>query len=185
MKKLLCYIGIILLFSLAVFPPVLRIVLPPREEKKEEIKIEKRLMLYCVNDEFIAINTYEGDTIKSINLKKKIIDSTMEDEEDKQTDSDLKNQESDQDNKNEEGTDLNSNIVEENSQTGKQLLNIFDDIKGKGDTLYTKTEDGELITIDFSVSKHPNLELSNLINKISTQKDFYQEQGLICEEREQ
>ena len=146
MKNVFCYLGILLILCLVLFPPVLRIVLPEKKKEEKKVVIETYL-LYCASDEFIAINTYEGDNIKLINLKK-------------------------------------MNQVEDYEyEMGKDLLKIFNSIQNKGDTLYNVVEDGELITIDFSVSTHPKLEIDDLKNGLTAQKKYYENQGLVCEIR--
>ncbi|MBR3660796.1 MAG: hypothetical protein IKN63_02720 [Bacilli bacterium] len=146
MKKVFCYLGILLIICLVLFPPVLRIVLP--EKKKEETKVViETYLLYCANEEFIVINTYDGDKIKLINLKK-----------------------------------LNQ-ADNYKYETGNELLKIFNGVKNKGDTLYNVFEDGELITIDFSVSSHPKLEIDNLTGSLEIQKEYYESQNLTCEVR--
>ena len=146
MKKLFCYLGILLIIGLVLMPPALRIFLPDKVQEEKIVEVE-RYLLYCVNDEFIAINTYEGENVNLVNLKKM-------------------NQETDYE-----------------YQTGEELLELFDSIKDKGDTLYNILEDGELVTIDFSVSSHPNLDIGNLINNSTIQKEYYESQGLTCEIR--
>ena len=146
MKKLLCYVGIIIIIVFIAFPPVLRIVLPDEEKKEIHIEIERSL-LYCSSNEFLAISNYEGDDVKLINLKKMSMEEDYE------------------------------------YTTGEELLNTFDSIKNTGDTVYNELDDGELISIDFSVSNHKDMEISNLTNSLTNEKEYYESQGLVCEIR--
>ena len=146
MKKLLCYVGIIIIIAFIAFPPVLRIVLPDEEKKEIHIEIERSL-LYCSSNEFLAISNYEGDDVKLINLKKMSMEEDYE------------------------------------YTTGEELLNTFDSIKNTGDTVYNELDDGELISIDFSVSNHKDMEISNLTNSLTNEKEYYESQGLVCEIR--
>ena len=58
MKKLLCYLGILVLLFLAVLPPVLRIMLPEYGEEKEEEVVIVTTVLSCTSDDFIVNTSY-------------------------------------------------------------------------------------------------------------------------------
>ena len=156
MKKLLCYLGIIILLALILFPPMLRILLPDQEEVKEDVKIE-RIVLSCSNDEYITNTSYDNDKVNMIIIKK--IDKMIEDDEIEDEDTLDEAQE---------------------SLTGDELVKIFEELKDKSDVLYNKVDDGEVISIDYTLSEHPNLEITELINTPELQQEFYEEQNLAC-----
>ncbi len=152
MKKLLCYLVIIILFGLAIFPVVLRITLPDKENIKKEESIE-RLLLSCLSDKYITSTSYDGKKISMIIIKK--IANNL-----------------DETNNNEETEDI--------ELITNDLDNDFNELKTKGDVIYNQLDDGEVISIDFSVTDHPNLILNNLNNPIEIQKEIYERQGLTC-----
>jgi len=141
MKKILCYLGIVVLLALVMFPPVLRIVLDD-PVVEEESNIVERIILTCSNEGFVASTIYDNDKINMIALKK--ID------------------------------------IEDESITGEDLISIFNKIKNKGDVVYHTTDDGETLSIDFSLSEHSNLDIDWLTNNLEEQKEFYEEQNLTC-----
>ena len=146
MKKILCYLGILVLFGLAITPPVLRIALPDKEEKKEEEVIENKL-LACTGDKYITTTNYDGKKISMIMIKQIKTEANSD-----------------------ENADNNSNEFDE----------YFDSFRNGGDVLYKEVDDGEILTIDFSVTEHSNLDLSKINNPLETQKNIYEELGLIC-----
>ena len=150
MKKLLCYLGILVLFFLAFLPPVLRVFLPDKGEEKKEEEIVERSVLSCSSDTFIANTSYENDKIQMVLLKKL-------------------NQVTDPENPDTEA-------LEDTSELGLS----FEDLKDEGDIVYTETNDGEVIQIDFSISTHDKLNINNLTKDIDTQKTYYEQQGLTC-----
>lgn len=77
MKNILCYLGIILLIALILFPPILRITLPDREKIKQVVT-EERIILSCSNSEYIANTSYNNQNIEMIAIKK-IINENIED----------------------------------------------------------------------------------------------------------
>lgn len=77
MKNILCYLGIILLIALILFPPILRIALPDREKIKQVVT-EERIILSCSNSEYIANTSYNNQNIEMIAIKK-IINENIED----------------------------------------------------------------------------------------------------------
>ena len=147
MKKLLCYLGILFLLSLILFPPALRIFLPDKIEKENEKVIENK-SLYCSSDNFITNTTYEGDKINMIIMKKFNIYSDT-DGEDKRLVNDA-------------------------------LIDSFDTIKDDSTITYDSKDDYELISIDFSLSEHKNLDLTSFTKTIDLQKEYYEEQNLSC-----
>ena len=81
MKKIFCFLGIIVLLGLAFLPPILRFVLPERNEEEEEINHET-VILTCSSDRYITNTSYEDARIKMIVLKqlKKDLNTSNEDE---------------------------------------------------------------------------------------------------------
>ena len=61
-----------------------------------------------------------------------------------------------------------------------ELKEIFDQLKEKTSVNYTKTDDGEVIQIDFSVSEQKNLNMNILTGKIDDLKIFYEKNNLVC-----
>ena len=70
MKKLLCYLGILILLFLLLLPPALRIFLKDKETQVE-VSVSKNILI-CKNDDFITTTTYEGTSIKKIIIKRNI-----------------------------------------------------------------------------------------------------------------
>lgn len=68
MKKILCYLGILVLLFLLLLPPALRIFLKDKEEVEE--KIVTKSILVCQNENFITTTKYEGVDIKLIAIKR-------------------------------------------------------------------------------------------------------------------
>ena len=146
MKKLLCILGILILFGLAILPPVLRVLLPDQISENKEKEIE-RVNLTCSNTSYITSTSYDGEEIKMIILKH------------------LNNE-------------YSEDIIEE--ETKKELIDLFEDLKTKGAVLYKEVSDGEVISIDFSVSDNKKLNLINLTQDIENQKKYYESQNLEC-----
>ncbi|MBQ8472309.1 MAG: hypothetical protein IJ501_02270 [Bacilli bacterium] len=148
MKKLLCYLGILVLFILAFLPPALRIFLPDKGEEKKDEEVIERSVLSCSSDTFITNTSYENNKIQMILVKKL-------------------NQ-----------VDESGNPIEEDLTSALNLT--FTDLKDEGDIVYTETDDGEVIQIDFSVTTHDYLSIKNLTKGILDQKTYYEQQGLTC-----
>ena len=155
MKKIIYYLGIIILFSLAVTPPILRIALPD-QDKKEDKKINKEMtMLVCTSDKYMTVTNYEDEKINRIMLKKiNQINNEITEEQ-------------------EEISNVNTN----------ELDTYFNELTLNGDILHNEVADGQILTIDYSVSNHSNLKIDNLTNSIEKQKNIYQSYGLTCEIR--
>lgn len=145
MKKLLCYLGILVLFILAFLPPALRIFLPDKGEEKKDEEVIERSVLSCSSDTFITNTSYENNKIQMILVKKL-----------NQVD--------------------NPESIDDTSELGLS----FEDLKKQGDIVYTETDDGEVIQIDFSVTTHDYLSIKNLTKGILDQKTYYEQQGLTC-----
>ena len=82
MKKLLCYLGILILFGLAILPPVLRLVLPDQVLDNNVENVE-RINLNCSNSSYITSTSYDGDEIKMIvikHIKNEYSEDLLEDE---------------------------------------------------------------------------------------------------------
>ena len=69
MKKILCYLGIIILLCLTLLPPVLRIMLPDKDQVKEEIIIKNQI-LSCEGERFITKTIYDNTKIQMIVIKR-------------------------------------------------------------------------------------------------------------------
>ena len=69
MKKILCYLGIIILLCLTLLPPVLRIMLPDKDQVKEEIVIKNQI-LSCEGERFITKTIYDNTKIQMIVIKR-------------------------------------------------------------------------------------------------------------------
>ena len=140
MKKLLCYLGILVLLGLVLMPPILRITLPKNKETEKTSVVESKI-LSCSNDELIIKASYENDKVKMIVMKK-------------------------------------MNVEEKNKS--EALIKVFDEIKNNGNISYNKVEDGEVISIDFSISNHNDLNINTLTEPIESQKILYENQQLNC-----
>ena len=161
MKKLLCYLGIFVLLGLALMPPILRITLP-KEKEEEKVQVITSKLLSCQNDELIIKESYENDNVKMLVMKKLL----LEVDEDNENSEDDKNTE---ENKSFEYT------------KSKELISLFDSIKDNGNIIYNKLEDGEVISIDFSLSDHKDLNINTLTQSIESQKVLYENQNLSCD----
>ena len=155
MKKLLCYLGIILLFGLVLFPPILRIVLPEKNEENKSEVVERKI-LSCSNKEYITSTSYDNQNINMIIIKKLNQNDEVETE-----------------NNTEE-------IDESNNTTGKEFIDIFESLKYKSTVVYNVLEDGEVLSIDFTLSDNKELNLTSLTKEIEEQKEFYENQNLSC-----
>ena len=72
------------------------------------------------------------------------------------------------------------NQVEQNSNTGEEFIQIFESLKDKSTVVHTVSEDGEVLTIDFSLSDNKGLNIAKLTKNASEQKEFYESQKLTC-----
>lgn len=149
MKKILCYLGILVLLFLLLLPPALRIFLKDKETVVEEPVVKN--ILVCKNDDFITTTRYEGVDIKTIAIKR--------------------NKEQDL----EEGAE----IVYDTS-----LDKIIDNIKSDPTLIYEETDEFKMITIDFEVSNHKELDLSLITKPINEQKAYYEAENLTCSIKE-
>lgn len=157
MKKILCYFGIIVLLGLVLFPPILRIVLPNKEEDNKNEVIE-RIILSCSNQEYIANSSYDNDKITMIIIKKLNVSSDRETEF-------YQNQ---------------LNELTDTTLTGNELKELFESLKDKSTVVHNVLDDGEVISIDFSLSDNKELNLTSLTKNVQEQKNFYESQKLNC-----
>ena len=190
-KKILCYFGIIFLFVMAFFPIILRFALPDKMEEKKTQTSTKQLLLSCRSDKYMIVTNYIGDKIDRIMIKKfKVVaDEVPINESEIGTDlaiSDNTNVETEIDTTNDIEQENNSNVVTKDNESSntKVLDNYFNDLMGMNDVLYSQVEDGEILTVDYSVSTHPDMKIDKLLNPIDSQKLIYAEYGLTCEIRE-
>lgn len=162
MKKLLCFLGIILLLFLAVLPPVLRIVLPDMGEEENEV-VHENVILNCSNESYIANTSYQDEKVMMIVFKQL-----------RTTDSNTNNDQEDPTIENEEDT---SNLEQSNIE---ELDEAFEDLKTESNITYNVLEDGEVIEIDFTVSNHETLNLTKFTNNLADQRAYYENLGLTC-----
>lgn len=149
MKKILCYLGILVLLFLLLLPPALRIFLKDKETVVEEPVVKN--ILVCKNNDFITTTRYEGVDIKKIAIKR--------------------NKEQDL----EEGAEI---VYDTN------LDKIIDNIKSDPTLIYEETDEFKMITIDFEVSNHKELDLSLITKPINDQKNYYEAENLTCSIKE-
>lgn len=155
MKKVLCYLGIIILLGLTFLPPVLRMFLPDKDEIKEEV-ILKHQLLSCESDRFITRTSYENGSIQMIVIKRFLQSENLEGE-----------------------TETSEDIPT------LELDVIIDDLKDESTLTYNLLEDGDVLGIDFSLDNHGKLDLSQITKTIDEQKTYYESQNLTCRITEQ
>ena len=148
MKKLLCFLGILVLLFLVLLPPALRIFLPKEKEENVATTIVRK-NLRCSNDKYIIGTSYDNENIKSIVIKKFITNDQEE----------------------------NSN-QESNAET--EIDQIFTTLKKELPSGVSTQEDGEAITIDFSVEDNLDLSIKKLNRSIEVQKSYYENQNMVC-----
>ena len=162
MKKILCFLGIILLLFLAVLPPILRIILPDKMEEEKEI-VHENVVLNCSNESYIANTSYQNEKVMMIIFKQLY-----------PTDSNTNDNQEDPTIENEEDT---SNLEQSNIE---ELDEAFEDLKTESNITYNVLEDGEVIEIDFTVSNHETLNLTKFTNNLADQRAYYENLGLTC-----
>ena len=64
------------------------------------------------------------------------------------------------------------------------LDEAFDNIKTDTTITYNEQEDGEVISIDFDIYDHKELDLSLLNKSLEEEKAYYESQGLTCTVKE-
>lgn len=72
MKKLLCYLGILVLLFLLFLPPALRTFLKNKDATTNEDNNKTNATLVCKNDNFTINANYSGDDVLMIVLKRVI-----------------------------------------------------------------------------------------------------------------
>lgn len=171
MKKLLCFLGIILLLFLAVLPPVLRIVLPDMGEEENEV-VHENVILNCSNESYIANTSYQDEKVMMIVFKQlRTTDSNTNNDQDDTT---IIEDQEDPTIENEEDT---SNLEQSNIE---ELDEAFEDLKTESNITYNVLEDGEVIEIDFTISNHETLNLTKFTNNLADQRAYYENLGLTC-----
>lgn len=162
MKKILCFLGIILLLFLAALPPILRIILPDKMEEEKEI-VHENVVLNCSNESYIANTSYQDEKVMMIIFKQLY-----------PTDSNTNDDQEDPTIENEEDT---SNLEQSNIE---ELDEAFEDLKTESNITYNVLEDGEVIEIDFTISNHETLNLTKFTNNLADQRAYYENLGLTC-----
>lgn len=162
MKKILCFLGIILLLFLAALPPILRIILPDMGEEENEV-VHENVVLNCSNESYIANTSYQNEKVMMIIFKQLY-----------PTDSNTNDDQEDPTIENEEDT---SNLEQSNIE---ELDEAFEDLKTESNITYNVLEDGEVIEIDFTVSNHETLNLTKFTNNLADQRAYYENLGLTC-----
>ena len=162
MKKILCFLGIILLLFLAALQPILRIILPDKMEEEKEI-VHENVVLNCSNESYIANTSYQNEKVMMIIFKQLY-----------PTDSNTNDDQEDPTIENEEDT---SNLEQSNIE---ELDEAFEDLKTESNITYNVLEDGEVIEIDFTISNHETLNLTKFTNNLADQRAYYENLGLTC-----
>ena len=163
MKNVLCYFGIIILLGLILMPPILRIVRPKEEQKAEEL-IKKNRILACSNELFVINTSYEGDDVYMVVIKKLFSKEEMKTRQ----------------NASEEET-TSSKKSTSNSTKSLAIEGMFMKLKENQNVTDTVLDDGEVLSVDFSLaSSNNNLGIDNINLKIEEQQLYYEKQNLSC-----
>lgn len=157
MKKALCFMGILVLLFLALLPPALRLFLPDKETEIIEEETKKQLLV-CKSERFGISTSYDNNKVDRIIFKrfKLLSDDTTEVE------------------------DASESTINNNTP----LDEAFDNIKTDTTITYNEQEDSEVISIDFDIYDHKELDLSLLNKSLEEEKTYYESQGLTCTVRE-
>ena len=180
MKKLLCFLGILILLFLLVLPPVLRVVLPDQKIEQKETNINTTLS--CTSSEYVINTVYKNSKVDIVIIKKINNNSQSDQNIENNEETNTEENQIDQNTENNEGTNTeeNQNTEEDTSPLGK----LFSELKTNDLIVYNQLEDVEVIKIDFSIYTYDEIDLS-LINKpIAEQKTYYESQNFICLFRE-
>ena len=62
----------------------------------------------------------------------------------------------------------------------KDIAKIFEDIKDKTTIVHDVSDEGETISIDFSVNDHKELEINKLTQSMDSQQKYYERLDFIC-----
>ena len=127
MKKILCFLGIILLLFLAALPPILRIILPDKMEEEKEI-VHENVVLNCSNESYIANTSYQDEKVMMIIFKQ--LYPTDSNTNNDQEDTTIIEDEEDTSLENEE------DILEQEPTTIEELDQAFADLKNKSNVIY-------------------------------------------------
>ena len=177
MKKVLCWLGIVLLIFLIAIPPVLRIVLPAKEEEQEEVKLIRKT-LSCNSKVFLSATSYENDVVKMIVIKKTFTNTNLETDTTGDTETDT------EDNPDTETSDETKPETTPDTETtdfeNTDLAKIFEEVKKDSRVVINEVDDGEVITIDYTVSDYSGLEIEDLNQPINDQFTYYEDNGLVC-----
>lgn len=165
MKNIMRYIGIIILLGLILFPPILRLTLPEKKEEEKTID-QNSYILSCSNQRFIVNTSYEEEKIKMLVLKK--IYTQQEIDKRRRLDENVEN--------------LDEQLLDPNTVVVKyqDIVDIFEDIKNKTSIKYDVVDDGEVISIDYSISDHKELEIDKLTQSMSNQQLYYEKLDFSC-----
>ena len=173
MKKVLCFLGIILLIFLIALPPVLRIVLPAKVEEEEEVKLIRKT-LSCNSKVFLSATSYENDVVKMIVIKKTVPNTNLETDSTGDTETDP-NANAEPSEETQPETDTEATDFE-----NTDLAKIFEEVKKDSRVVINEVDDGEVITIDYTVSDYSGLEIEDLNQPINDQFKYYEDNGLVC-----
>lgn len=165
MKNIMRYMGIIILLGLILFPPILRLTLPEKKEEEKTID-QNSYILSCSNQRFIVNTSYEEEKIKMLVLKK--IYTQQEIDKRRRLDENVEN--------------LDEQLLDPNTVVVKyqDIVDIFEDIKNKTSIKYDVVDDGEVISIDYSISDHKELEIDKLTQSMSNQQLYYEKLDFSC-----
>ena len=173
MKKVLCWLGIVLLIFLIALPPVLRIVLPAKVEEEEEVKLIRKT-LSCNSKVFLSATSYENDVVKMIVIKKSFTNPNLDTDTNTATETDT---ETDTEEEVKPETEPDTDIKDyENTDLAK----LFEEAKKDSRVVIEEVEDGEIIKIDYTVSDYSGLEIEDLNKPINDQFTYYEDNGLVC-----
>lgn len=155
MKKLLCYLGILILLGLAILPLALRMFLPDYEEKEEASVLNESILLICKNEKYEVNATYEASKINMFAIKKY---------------------------KNKNEVESNDKLInqEDSNKKETELDRMFKYLKNANNIIYSDLETAEVIGIDFSIYDHKELDLGKITKSSEEQKTYYETQGLTC-----
>ena len=165
MKNVLCWFGIIVLLGLVLFPPILRLVLPNKEEIEKKVE-RTNYVLACSNQRFIINTSYENNKVKMIIMKK--LFTQQEKDKRKQIDENIEN--------------IDEQLIDPDTKSVKyqEINDIFEKIKNQTTIIHNVLDDGEVISIDFSILEHNELEINKMIQEINEQQLFYENIDFSC-----
>ncbi len=189
MNKFLCGFGIFILVILILLPPTLRIFVPKEEEVEEEKEELIVRALSCNGDNYIARTSYENDNVQMILIKKNIISTDKEEENNEEVPSENPEENQEVPNENTETTpeetpnEENQPEEDTNPDTSSNLENfeaMFTRLSDDSRVARDDMDDGIVLTIDFSISDNSRLDIGDLTKPIDDQKSYYEDLGLVC-----